>query len=137
MEKIRLEIFSNNWRGRASAKMYNSKIWKHFKTLCIEIFQNKVEFKCWLPFVIIKRRINVYAENEVAKKCTFSLAIPLISGGQFMLKTIPKPSVRGRKVCNTLQRRLPQHTWLAESVELVILNLKVLSSDPRVGMEPA
>lgn len=45
--------------------MHNSKVWKHFKTLDIEMFQNKVEFKCWvcsLLVVIIKSRINVYVE---------------------------------------------------------------------------
>lgn len=31
---------------RVHTRMYNSKIWKHFKMLYIEIFRNKVEFKC-------------------------------------------------------------------------------------------
>lgn len=33
---------------RVHTRMYNSKIRKHFKMLYIEIFQNKVEFKCWV-----------------------------------------------------------------------------------------
>lgn len=49
---------------RVHRKMYNSKIWKHFKTLYIEIFQNKVEFKCWVLLVVIKSRVNVYVEND-------------------------------------------------------------------------
>ena len=52
--------------GRVQTKIYNSKIWKHFKTLYIEMFQNKVEVKRWvcsLLVVIIKSRINVHVES--------------------------------------------------------------------------
>ena len=46
LEKIRLEIAGTKLEDRVHTKMYNSKIWKHFKTLYIEMFQNQVEFKC-------------------------------------------------------------------------------------------
>lgn len=48
--KIFGENFQEQPEGRFYTKMYSSKIWKHFKTLCIEMFQNKVEFKCWILF---------------------------------------------------------------------------------------
>lgn len=44
--------------------MYNSKIWKHYKILHIEMFPKEVEFNAtFVLFVIMKSRINVYVEN--------------------------------------------------------------------------
>lgn len=53
LEKRRLEI-------RVHTEMYNSEIWKHYKTLHIEMFPKEVEFNALFVLFVI---INVYVEN--------------------------------------------------------------------------
>lgn len=43
--------------------MYSSKIWKHYKTLHVEMFPKEVEFNATFVLVIIKSRVNGYVEN--------------------------------------------------------------------------
>lgn len=40
--------------------MYNSKIWKHYETLHIEMFPKEVEFNAVFVLFVV---INVYVEN--------------------------------------------------------------------------